>query len=102
MFPCDNISVVEIRARDDGDYDVSITSSCKKAERFVEGLGVLNLMDLTNKEDSKIFSNFIKSDMSANCLLPTGIMTAAWVEAGLIARSQTKKGVPMCIEFINE
>jgi hypothetical protein len=100
MFPCENKSEIEVQSTDDGNYVVKVTSSCKKAERFVEGLGPLSLADLTDKKEGKIFREFIASDMSANCLILSGVLTAAWVEAGMIARSMTKKGVPLNIEFV--
>ena len=102
MFPCDNKSEIEVSSTDDGDYVVKVTSSCPKAVKFVEGLGILSLTDLTDKKESKIFRNFIDSDMSANCLLLSGVMTAAWVEAGMIARSLARKGVPLSIEFVGD
>ena len=101
MFPCENKSEIEVRTTDDGDYVVKVTSTCKKAERFIEGLGPLSLVDLIDKKESTIFRDFIASDMSANCLILSGLITAAWVEAGMIARSMAKKGVPLSIEFVD-
>ena len=100
MFPCENKSVIEVQSTEDGDYVVKVTSTCKKAEKFVEGLGPLSLTDLTDKKESKIYREFIASDMSANCLVLSGILTAAWVEAGMIARSNARKGIPLSIEFV--
>jgi hypothetical protein len=101
MFPCENKSEIEVQSTDDGNYVVKVTSTCKKAERFIEGLGFISLTDLTDKKESKIFRDFIESDMSANCLILPGVLTAAWVEAGMIARSMAKKRVPLSIEFID-
>jgi hypothetical protein len=102
MFPCENKSEIEVRSTDDGNYVVKVTSTCKKAEKYVEGLGPLSLTDLIDKKEGKIFRDFIASDMSANCLMLSGVLTAAWVEAGLIARSMTRKGVPLSIEFLDD
>jgi hypothetical protein len=102
MFPCDNKSEITVRSDEDGSYAVNVTSTCPKAVRFVEGLGPLSLLDLTDKRESKVFRDFAASDMSANCLILSGVMTAAWVEAGMIARSNARKGIPLCIEFIDE
>ena len=87
---------------EDGNYVVNVTSTCAKAQKFIEGLGPITLIDLTDKKESKIFRDFITSDMSANCLILPGVLTAAWVEAGLIARSMAKKGIPLSIEFIEK
>jgi hypothetical protein len=100
MFPCENKSVIEVQATEEGEYVIKVTSTCKKAEKFIQGLGPLSLTDLTDKKEGKIFRDFIASDMSANCLVLSGVITAAWVEAGMIARSMTKKGVPLSIEFL--
>jgi hypothetical protein len=100
MFPCENTTDITVNVNDEGEYVVKATSTCKKAEKFVEGLGPLTLFDLTDKTSSKVFKDFIASDMSANCLLLSGVMTAAWVEAGMITRSMARKGVPLAIELL--
>jgi hypothetical protein len=102
MFPCENKSEIEVRSTEDGNYVVKVASTCNKAVKFVEGLGPLSLTDLADKKESKIFRDFINSEMSANCLILSGVFTAAWVEAGMIARSMTKKGVPLSIEFVED
>jgi len=102
MFPCDNKSNIEVSMTDDGDFEVKATSTCPKAERFLNGLSPLSMTDLSDKAESKVFREFIASDMSANCLAPSAVLTAAWVEAGMIARSNTKKGIPLSIEFVND
>ncbi len=102
MFPCQNKSEIEVSSTTDGLYIVKVKSTCKKADKFVEGLGPLSIIDLTDKKESRVFRDFIASDMSANCLLLPGVMTAAWVEAGMIARSMAEKGIPLSIEFIED
>jgi hypothetical protein len=37
--------------------------------------------------------------MSANCLFPAGLLSAGWVEAGLIAKSRAKDKKSNWIEF---
>ncbi|QLH74595.1 MAG: hypothetical protein HPY73_03440 [Methanomassiliicoccales archaeon] len=100
MFPCENKTEIEVVSNSDGDFIITVVSSCAKAKKFIEGLNPLSLTDLSNKSESKIFKKFIESDMSANCLVLSGVLTAGWVEAGMIARSMAKKGVPLSIEFI--
>jgi hypothetical protein len=102
MFPCKNTSEIEVNMTEEGDYVVKATSTCEKVIRFVDGLGPLSMTDLTEKKESKVFRDFINSDMSANCLALSGVLTAAWVEAGMIARSYAKKGIPLSIEFVDE
>lgn len=58
----------------------------------MKGLRVLCMDDLTNKREGRIFKEFLASDMSCNCLVLPGVITAAWVEAGLIALSNARPG----------
>lgn len=102
MFPCKNVSEIEASLTDDGEFVVKASSTCQKAIRFIEGLGPLSMTDLTDKRNSKIFSDFIRSDMSANCLVLSGVITATWMEAGMIARSYAKAGVPLSIELLDD
>lgn len=99
MFPCGNTSLVEVSTGDDGSYLVNVSTTCLKAQKLVEELGPISLTDLTDKKESKIFRDFIASDMSANCLVLSGVLSATWVEAGMIARSMTKKGIPLTVKF---
>jgi hypothetical protein len=101
MFPCENKTEIEVQMNESGEYIVKATSTCPKAINYIDGLGPLSLMDLTDKKESKVFRDFINSEMSANCLILPGVMTAAWVEAGMIARSQARKGISLSIEFID-
>lgn len=100
MFPCENKTEITVTMNEEGDYIVQAESTCKKALRFLEGLGPLSITDLSDKRESRIFKDFIASDMSANCLTLPGVLTAAWVEAGMIARSNARKGIPLTIEFL--
>jgi hypothetical protein len=100
MFPCENSTEIVVNTNADGDYVVEATGTCPKAVKFVAGLGPLSLIDLADKKESKIFRNFMDSDMSANCLVLPGVMTAAWVEAGMIARSMARRGIPLTIEIV--
>jgi len=49
-----------------------------------------------------MFKDFSVSDMNASCLALPGVLTAAWVEAGMIARSDAGKGIMLSIELLEE
>jgi hypothetical protein len=100
MFPCENKTEITAQQTEDMNFNLTATSTCAKAQRFIEGLGPLTVADLSEKKESKVFRDFIASDMSANCLVPSGALTAAWVEAGMIARSNARKGRTLCVEFV--
>jgi hypothetical protein len=41
-----------------------------------------------------------EAKMSANCLFPAGLLSAAWLEAGLVAKSRAKEKKSNRIEFV--
>ena len=101
MFPCDNRSNIEVSMTDDGDFEVKATSTCPKVEKFLNGLSPLSMTDLTDKAESKVFREFLGSDMSANCLTPSAVLTAAWVEAGMISKRLATKEGSISVHFID-
>lgn len=102
MFPCENASVISVTSDGEGGFSLEVSTTCPKVRRYIERLGELSIDDLTNKREGKIYREFLASDMSCNCLVASGVITAAWVEAGMIAGSNARKGVPLSIEFVND
>jgi hypothetical protein len=49
----------------------------QSGEVLINGLGELTVADLSDKKEGKVFREFIASDMSANCLVLSGVLTAA-------------------------
>lgn len=102
MSPCGNTSDISVSGTIDGRFIVMMNNTtCEKAKSFVGSLGYLTPDDLVDKKKSKVFRNFTDSDMSSNCLVLSGVLTAAWAEAGMIAPSARKKGEPSFVEFID-
>jgi len=99
MSVCDKISIVEVTAKDDGTYSVKVTTPCDNVREFVAGLESLTITDLVDKANSKVFERMKHAKMSANCLFPAGLLSAGWVEAGLIAKSRAKDKKSNWIEF---
>ena len=82
MSSCGNTSDISVSGTMDGRFVVRMEdTTCEKARGFVGGLGYLTPDDLIDKKRSRVFCNFLDSDMSANCLVPSGVVTAAWAEA---------------------
>lgn len=100
MEICDRVSTVEVRDRGDGTYAVKVKTACPNVREFVEGLEVIDLTDLSDKKNSKIFERMRNSKMSANCLFPAGLLSAGWLEAELISRNRAKDKKGNRIEFI--
>jgi hypothetical protein len=88
MRVCEKTTEVEATDNGDGTYSIKVDSPCPNVQEFASTLEVLTMDDLIDKANSKVFDRMRVTKMSANCLVPAGILSAAWVEAGLIARSR--------------
>ena len=88
MRVCEHQTVVEASDNGDGTFNIKVESPCPNVREFARSLGVLTMEDLTDKSRSRVFDRMREVKMSANCLVPAGVLSAAWVEAGLIARSR--------------
>jgi hypothetical protein len=100
MNICDKTTTIEVTAAEDGTFDVKIDSPCENVMGFAKGLEKLTYVDLTDKKEGKVFNQFRDVKMSANCAVPSGLLSAAWLEAGMIARSRAKDKRCNEIEFV--
>jgi hypothetical protein len=100
MNLCGKTSIVEVTQTTEGTYKVQVTTACDNVKEFVSGLEELTITDLIDKRNSKVFDRMRVTKMSANCLVPAGILSAAWLEAGMIAQSNAKKNKENSVEFV--
>ena len=88
MKVCGHTTEVVATDNGEGTFDIKVDSPCPNVQEFARTLEVLTMEDLVDKANSRVFERMRQVKMSANCLVPAGILSAAWVEAGLIARSR--------------
>jgi hypothetical protein len=100
MNLCPKTTIVEVTQTPEGTYKVHVKTPCENVKEFVKGLEELTLTDLMDKSNSKVFDRMRVTKMSADCLVPAGILTAAWLEAGMIADSRAKKVKCNSVEFV--
>ena len=100
MNLCGKTSIVEVTQTPEGTYKVQVTTACDNVKEFASGLEELTITDLIDKRNSKVFDRMRVTKMSANCLVPAGILSAAWLEAGMIAQSNAKKNKENSVEFV--
>ncbi len=97
---CNKSSTIEVSMNGNCEFDVSIESDCQNVTRFAEFLPVLTMDDLTDKKNSIVIRTYQEQEMSANCLVPAGILTAAWMEAGMVSKNRFKAVERNCVEYI--
>lgn len=102
MNICEKTHLITVTTNENGNFDVHIATDCPNVKEFSEGLLDLTLDDLTDKVNSRIVNRYRNVRMSANCAVPSGVLSAAWIEAGMIARSRARDKKCNVIEFLTE
>lgn len=102
MTICAKTHFIEVAQRDDGDFDIRAETDCDNVREFVDMLGTLTVVDLTDKMNSKIWECFKRARMSANCLVPAALVDAGWMELGMLSKSRALSCGSKSIEYIKE
>ena len=100
MNMCDKEHVITVTELGPGNYEVQVETECPNVKEYMRGFRRLGLDDLTDKTNSRIFDRMRVAKMSATCLVPSGILSAGWMEAGLWAKSRALGKERNEIEFI--
>jgi len=79
---------------------MTIYNHCEIASPLKNALILNDRWRSIDKRNSKVFDRMRVTKMSANCLVPAGILSAAWLEAGMIAQSNAKKNKENSVEFV--
>ncbi len=97
---CNKTSIIEVSMNENCGFDVSIDSDCQNVQRFADFLPSLTMEDLSDKKNSAVIRTYQEQEMSANCLVPAGILTAAWMEAGMVSKNRFKAVERNCVEYM--
>ncbi len=97
---CDKVSTITVSMTLEGDFLVKIESDCVNVQHYAEGIQKLSMDDLVDKRNSLVFQRFFDVSMSANCLVPAGLMSAGWLEAGMVSRSRALKVGDSRVEYL--
>ncbi|MDR0309640.1 MAG: hypothetical protein LBH88_02640 [Candidatus Methanoplasma sp.] len=91
MNTCSKTHKITVSMRDDGDMDVKIVSNCKNVNEYASRLTKITMSDITDRNGSRILDPDVSASLSANCLVQTGIINAAWLETGMLSGSLCKR-----------
>ncbi|WP_019177855.1 DUF6951 family protein [Methanomassiliicoccus luminyensis] len=100
MRLCGKTHIITVNMREDGDLDCNIETNCANVKEFSEGLEKVSMNDLTDKATSGIVDRYRDCRMSANCLVPAGLISAGWMEVGMISRNNARKNKANDVEFL--
>ncbi|MDR0523236.1 MAG: hypothetical protein LBG62_02285 [Candidatus Methanoplasma sp.] len=91
MRTCGKSHRITVSMRDDGDMDVSIESDCANVREYAKALTRISMSDIMDRRGSRILDPEASAPLSATCLTHSGVMSAAWMEAGMLSKSLCAK-----------
>lgn len=91
MNTCNKTHKITVSARDDGDMDVRILTNCSHVQEYADRLTKISFSDITDRHGCKILDPEVAAPLSMTCLVPSGVLDAAWIEAGMLSGSLCKK-----------
>jgi hypothetical protein len=99
MNMCGKEHIITVDTIGKNNYSLVVGSDCPNVQSFVKGLNRITKGDLVEKYTSRIFDRMRNSQMSATCLVPHGILSAGWMEAGLWSKNLAMSQKGNVIEF---
>ena len=89
---CDKVHRISATLRDDGDLDLKVESDCDHVMQYAESIGpVISMMDVTEREGSRVFDPENQKPLTMTCLAPIAILDAAWLELGMMSKNRAKQ-----------
>lgn len=102
MRTCSRTTLVTAEMQDDGEtIRIHLATDCDNVKQYAKLLGeTLNIEDCTDYRSSKVFADDIRMVLSLPCLVPSAVINAASMEAGLLTRSCAKRAGNNDNEFV--
>jgi len=89
---CGNAHKVTVSRRADGDFDVIIDTTCGNIRAYGMLLKKMTINDIMGSSSPAFSSDKMKL-ITPGCLVPSAVMTAAWMEVGMIPYEHIKDAV---------
>ncbi|MCP8319788.1 MAG: hypothetical protein H3Z52_02460 [archaeon] len=85
---CGKKAVVTTKMNSSGNVDIIVESDCENIKSFAENLKEIGIKDSCMPfVENSVFILAGKNNVTPSCIVPSAIVNAVWIEAGLIARS---------------
>ena len=103
MTLCDKTHKITVNLKEDGNLSLHIATDCKNIKEYAKKLGdTLTMDDVVDWKISRIYDHDICSAASITCLVPAGVMNAAWLELGMISKNRARDAKTNCIRFVKK
>lgn len=97
---CDKKHKIKVTAKEDGNLKVHIATNCDHVKEYYKNLGdSLTIGDVTNREGSRVFDPKVCFPCTITCLVPSGVVSAAWLELGMLSKSRAEQIGSNCVVF---
>ncbi len=88
---CSKTHKITVNMREDGDMDLIVDSDCPEVMTYAESLGGrLTMDDISDLRKSRIFDPDNLDKITLTCLAPNGILSAAWLETGMMSKKMAR------------
>ena len=85
---CGKKAVITTKMNQSGKVDICIESDCENIKSLAENLKEIGIKDSCMIfEENPVFILAGQNNVTPTCIVPSAIVNAVWIEAGLIARS---------------
>jgi len=100
MKLCGKTHRITVTPGDDGMFDVSFETDCENVIEYAKRVNKVSMDDITDMSGSKVMSYDSTLMMTPTCLVPKGVLYAAWLEVGMISPSRAKEVKENSISFV--
>ena len=91
MGTCGNVSKIDVVRTEDGKFRVTIESTCQSVKSYAVLINEITMEDIMGVLSNRIMSLSTTKILTPSCLVPSAVMTAAWVEIGMLPLDQVKE-----------
>jgi len=99
---CDKRTTITAETAGPGRILIKISTNCAQVKLFGEALGELGIKDLTKHMMTNPVYVAADRTVGPECLVPCGVISAAWTEAGLVSKNLLKRYGTMSIDYVGE
>ena len=78
---------------------VNITTTCPRVKAYAEALKEVDMRHLVNPIMTNQIYTVASSNLGPECVVPCAVVSAAWTEAGMVARSLLNKYKSTCFTY---
>lgn len=97
---CDKKHKIKVKMKEDGGLNVHIATDCDHVKEYYKNLGdTLTVGDVTERRGSRVFDPDVCFPCTMTCLVPSGVVSAAWLELGMLSKFRAHVVGSNCVVF---